>query len=89
MPARPRKCCGKKVRFTPVNMTPKWALAHVVCRVYPVNSAHQEETHFHTHSHTIGDLGLSILSKDTSTCGLEEPGIEPPIFQLVDDRSTF
>lgn len=41
MPARPRKCCGKKVRFTPVNMTPKWAFAHVVCRVYPVNSGNQ------------------------------------------------
>lgn len=41
MPARPRKCCGKKVRFTPVNITPKWAFAHVGCRVKPVNSGNQ------------------------------------------------
>ena len=32
--------------------------------------------------------GLSVLPKDTSTCGLEELGIEPRIFQLEDDRST-
>ena len=41
MPARPRKCWGKKVRFTPTNITPKWALAHVEWRVYPVNSGNQ------------------------------------------------
>lgn len=41
MPARPRKCCGKKVRFTPTNITPNWALAHVECRVYPVNRGNQ------------------------------------------------
>ena len=44
----------------------------------------------HTHSHTDGtairsNLGLSILPKDISTRGLEEPGIEPPIFRLVID----
>ena len=52
--------------------------------------AHQEETN---HSYTFihwwcsngRNLGLSVLPKDTSTCGLEEPGIAPPIFQLVDD----
>lgn len=41
MPARPRKCWGKKVRFTPTNITPKWALAHVEWRVYPVNRGNQ------------------------------------------------
>lgn len=31
------------------------------------------------HTHTIwGNLGLSILPHDTSTCRLEEPGIKPP-----------
>ena len=55
--------------------------------------AHQEGANIHTHSYTDGtaigsNLGLSILPKDTSTCGLEEPGIEPPILRLVDDRST-
>jgi len=40
MPVRPRKCCGK-VRFTPVNMTPKWALVQVEFRVYPVNKGNQ------------------------------------------------
>lgn len=28
MPARPRKCIGKKVRFTPANITKNWALSH-------------------------------------------------------------
>lgn len=26
-PARPRKCCGKKVKLTPVNIIAKWILA--------------------------------------------------------------
>ena len=52
--------------------------------------AHQRKLTIHTHSYTDGsairtNLGLSVLPKDTSTCGLEEPGIEPPIFRLVDD----
>ena len=34
------------------------------------------------------NLGLSISPMEPSTCALEEPGIKPPIFQLVDDRST-
>ena len=41
MPARPRKCWGKNVRFTPVNITPKCAFAHVGWRVYPVKSGNQ------------------------------------------------
>lgn len=41
MPASPRKCCGKNVRLTPTNMTPKWILAHVEWSVYPVNSGNQ------------------------------------------------
>lgn len=41
MPARPRKCCGKKVRFTPTNITPKCTLAHVEWSVYPVNRGNQ------------------------------------------------
>ncbi|XP_067467834.1 large proline-rich protein BAG6 isoform X2 [Thunnus thynnus] len=40
----------------------------------------------HTDGTAIGsNLGFSILAKDTSTCGLEELGIELPIFQLVDN----
>lgn len=40
-------------------------------------------THSHTHTHTQfgaiwGNLGLSILPHDTSTCRLEEPEIKPP-----------
>ena len=34
---------------------------------------------------TESNLGFSVLPKDTSTCGLEEPGIEPLTFRLVDD----
>ena len=41
MPARPRKCWGKNVRFTPVNIIPKWVLDHVGWRVYPVNSGNR------------------------------------------------
>lgn len=41
MPASPKKCWGKKVRFTPVNMTPKCVLAHVWFKVYPVNRGNQ------------------------------------------------
>ena len=32
-----------------------------------------------------GAIQFSILPKDTLTHGLEEPGIKPPIFRLVDD----
>lgn len=31
------------------------------------------------------NLGFNILSKDTSVCRLEKPGIKPPTFQLADD----
>jgi len=41
MPARPRKCWGKKVKFTPINITPKWILDHVLCRVNPVRRGNQ------------------------------------------------
>ena len=41
MPARPRKCCGKNVRFTPINITAKWILVHVLFRVYPENRGNQ------------------------------------------------
>lgn len=41
MPARPKKCWGKKVRFTPVNITPKCTLVQVLWRVYPVNNGNQ------------------------------------------------
>ena len=44
----------------------------------------------HSHSHTDGatiggNVGFSVLPKDTSTCSPAEPGIEPPTFQLGDD----
>lgn len=41
MPDNPRKCCGKKVIFTPTNIITKWILAHVSLRVYPENSGNQ------------------------------------------------
>lgn len=31
------------------------------------------------------NLGFNILSKDTSVCRLEKPGIKTPTFQLADD----
>ena len=50
-----------------------------------VNLLIRRKLTIHTHSYTVGTapgaiLGLSILHKDTWTCGLEEPGIELPIF---------
>ena len=33
------------------------------------------------------NLAISILTKNTSTCGLEEPGIKPPPFQLEGNSS--
>lgn len=50
-------------------------------RVYSISEHCLKET---THSYTDGtaiksNLGLSILPKDTSTCGLEEPEIKPLI----------
>ena len=41
MPLRPRKCCGKNVRFTPVNIRKNWALAHRACIVRPVRRGNQ------------------------------------------------
>jgi len=32
------------------------------------------------------NLGLSVLPKDTTACGLAEAGIEPPTFRLVDEQ---
>ena len=32
-----------------------------------------------------GNVGFSVLRKDTSTCSPAEPGIEPPTFRLGDD----
>jgi len=41
MPARPRKCCGKKVRLTPRNITAKWILVQESWRVYPEKRGNQ------------------------------------------------
>jgi hypothetical protein len=35
MPARPKKCCGKKVIFTPINIKKKCTLDQRWCRVTP------------------------------------------------------
>lgn len=52
--------------------------------------------HLHTHTHRETDgtafgrsLGFSIMPMDTLACGPEEPGIELPIFKLVDDPLEF
>jgi len=41
MPLSPRKCWGKKVIFTPINIRKNWAFDHRACRVRPVNSGNQ------------------------------------------------
>jgi hypothetical protein len=41
MPLRPKKCCGKKVKFTPINIIKNWAFVHREWRVNPENSGNQ------------------------------------------------
>lgn len=41
MPLKPRKCCGKNVKFTPMNITKNCALVQRWFRVRPVNSGNQ------------------------------------------------
>lgn len=41
IPDSPKKCCGKKVMFTPVNITQNWVFVIVWFKVYPVNSGNQ------------------------------------------------
>jgi hypothetical protein len=30
MPFKPKKCCGKKVMFTPINIVTKWAFKRLL-----------------------------------------------------------
>ncbi len=41
MPLNPRKCCGKNVRFTPINIMKNCAFVIRECSVRPVNSGNQ------------------------------------------------
>jgi hypothetical protein len=41
MPANPRKCIGKKVKFTPKNITKNWAFNHWLFIVKPVIKGYQ------------------------------------------------
>ena len=41
MPCKPKKCCGKKVIFTPMNIIKKWAVALVWSKWAPVNRLNQ------------------------------------------------
>lgn len=41
MPFKPKKCCGKKVILTPVNITKKWSFNHLGFIVKPVNKGNQ------------------------------------------------
>ena len=41
MPANPRKCIGKKVVFTPINIKVNWALSNEGFKVTPLNSGNQ------------------------------------------------
>ena len=54
------------------------------CKVPTCSSGGVSIVHSHTHAHrSRSNLGFRILPKArylTLTCGLEEPGIEPPIF---------
>jgi len=41
MPFNPKKCCGKNVIFTPVNITKKCIFSHLGLSVIPVNKGNQ------------------------------------------------
>jgi len=41
MPLRPRKCWGKKVTLTPINIVIKCIFIHVGFKVRPVNKGNQ------------------------------------------------
>lgn len=41
MPLSPRKCCGKKVKFTPINMVINWIFSHFGFKLVPVKRGNQ------------------------------------------------
>ena len=41
IPASPRKCCGKNVRLTPINIIKNCTFDHKGCRPVPENSGNQ------------------------------------------------
>ena len=41
MPLRPRKCCGKNVIFTPINIITNWVVSQFGFRLMPVNRGNQ------------------------------------------------
>lgn len=41
MPFNPKKCCGKKVMFTPINIIVKWIFKSLGFRDVPVNKENQ------------------------------------------------
>lgn len=41
IPFNPKKCWGKKVRFTPINIVIKWIFNHWGLREIPVNNGNQ------------------------------------------------
>ena len=41
IPASPRKCCGKKVKFTPMNIKINWIFVQVECKVKPEINGNQ------------------------------------------------
>jgi len=43
MPLRPKKCCGKNVILTPINITINWDFIHRSLSVIPVNKGNQYE----------------------------------------------
>jgi len=41
IPANPKKCIGKKVKFTPTNIAKNCLFSQVGCKVKPVNKGYQ------------------------------------------------
>jgi hypothetical protein len=41
MPASPKKCWGKKVKFTPINIVINWIFRYILFNVRPVNRGYQ------------------------------------------------
>lgn len=41
IPDNPRKCCGKNVKFTPINIIKNWIFKNMLFNVNPVNKGYQ------------------------------------------------